>query len=157
MYQAKEKWLSHNADDPENDNFSRLDQLESYRASDGKFTFKLVWPQKQGKNHNHWRQATNPVASDTVEGYEAIEANFEASGWGGLQRSTRDEALLDGCIGNAMWFYAVGTSTDLWGGVPGPPPTGKRGRSEQKAELWVVEEPGTVAPQRQVLPADELR
>jgi hypothetical protein len=158
-YQSKADWLSHNANVPSSPNFSRLDQLEAYRARDGKFTFKLLWPQKQGTNFNQWRQSTNPVESDAVEGYDAIEVNFEASGWGGLQRSAREEALLDGCIGNQMWFYAVGTSTDLWGGIPGPPPTGKRGRSEQRAELWVVAPAGAgnLAGGSGVASKDELR
>eukprot|EP00959_Pyramimonas_sp_CCMP1952_P373724 7826878-Pyramimonas_sp.AAC.1 len=35
---------SKNAGDPGNDNYAILDQLETFRSGDGKFTFKLSWP-----------------------------------------------------------------------------------------------------------------
>jgi|UniRef100_A0A7S4G474 hypothetical protein len=42
-YLSKDDWKRYG--DPEEDNFSILDELESLRGSDGKFLFKIVWPE----------------------------------------------------------------------------------------------------------------
>ena len=61
-----------NEKDPNNDTFAILDKLENFRGADGKLEFKLRWPDR----NNIWFQESNPVTSDTVSGYEAIEVQF---------------------------------------------------------------------------------
>ena len=65
-----------------------LDQLESYRSSDGTFTFKLSWP---GSTYNGgaaldqvWKQTLNPVGAGQslttpVMGYEAVSVPYPAA------------------------------------------------------------------------------
>jgi hypothetical protein len=57
--------LSKNANDPTASMYSVLDTLETLRTqSDGKFTFKLVWPRAQDSwRHLTWRQGLNPTVS----------------------------------------------------------------------------------------------
>jgi len=119
---------SKNADDPANDNYAILDRLEEFRV-DWAFEFKLVWP---GKDEQHWRQTSNPVTSTDggVEGYAAIEAPYSQNAWGGLEYCSGDQALLDGSIGS-QWWFAVGTTWTLGGGIPGPDAW------VQKVELYV--------------------
>ena len=110
-----EEW-SINPDDPSATQFSILDQLEGMGRSpdgDNKFLFELYWPNLEGSPkgpRQMWKQSSNPVtgvAGADVEGYEAVDAPYTASNWGGLHRSSNPKALLDGNVG-INWWYAVG-------------------------------------------------
>ena len=74
--------------------FSRLDEFESFRNSDGLFELKQVWPNmktdlynnqwnkldlKDNKNYNHWTQSSNPFTTQkaTVNDFNPIEINFK--------------------------------------------------------------------------------
>ena len=135
------KWKSVNSDKPDGPNYSILNKLDnSYKGKDGKFTFKLVWPLRSGDNHNIWKQSTNPVTETTkkVAGYEAIDVKFTSQNWGGLESGylhggATPNALLDGSVNHAHWFYAVGSRVDFNGGMPGASHT-----AEKKVELYVL-------------------
>ena len=60
-----DEW-SRNSDDPANAMFSLLDTVESFRNTDGKFTFKLVWPRMVGRSTQQlvWRQVLNPTRAE---------------------------------------------------------------------------------------------
>jgi len=107
-----------NKDDPYNENYAILDQLETFRnPSDGKLELKMNWPDR----YNTWYQTSNPVtntgAKVTVPGYEAIKIQFNQNNWGGLESNnlTSGESLLDGSIGNGLFFYAIGYEGYDWG------------------------------------------
>ncbi|GMH67648.1 hypothetical protein TrLO_g9704, partial [Triparma laevis f. longispina] len=129
--------FSKNPDDPSNDNFAILDQLESLRGADGKFEFKLSWP-ADGLEDQHWRQTSNPVvgvAGGGVEGYESISTPYSGQGWGGLERS--GAALFDGStVGefSGNHWYSVGTYEDYYDGMPGPADV-----VISEVELWVMD------------------
>ena len=133
-YKPLQDWLRFSPDDRSGD-FSILDELEASRQPDGKFSLKLVWPQRMGDNTQTWRQTTNPVTQSQrnggVIGYERIDVHFTAAGWGGLEKGGAD-SLLDGTVGHSNWFYAVGSSVAKNGGIPGP------GTVETQVELWTV-------------------
>ena len=104
-YLPASEWQNVNSDDPSNPNYSILDRLgDSCKDDQGKFEFRLVWPQRAGDNYNVWRQSTNPVTEVTaVEGYEAVDVNFDESFWGGLENGhlhggDTPRALLDGGV-----------------------------------------------------------
>lgn len=108
-----------NSNDPKADNFAVLDQLEHFRI-DGAFTFKLRWP--NALKDQIWRQKSNPVTDEgKVEGYEAVDAPYNANGWGGL-RHGKGKSLLDGSanMDSNYWYYAVGATQEWRGGIPGP-------------------------------------
>merc|ERR1719273_2779871 len=115
------------------DNFSILDQLESYRGADGKFTLKIVWPRRSGKNYNIWKQTSNPVHS-AVSGYEPVEIHFTSQHWGGLERNGVS-ALMDGSVSHGNWFYAIGSRQQWGSGIPGIPGAAD---AESQVELWVL-------------------
>ena len=101
-------WLSVDPSDPSLPNYSILDTLDdAYKNSDGKFTFKLVWPNRSGKNYNMWRQSTNPVTETSVavpDGYEKIDVPFTANNFIGLHhtsssRTSNVYSLLDASRG----------------------------------------------------------
>ena len=151
-----------NPGDSDNDNYSILDTLEGFRESDGKFTLKLVWPERTGTNSQSWRQTTNPVfgTSGGVDGYEvrcrvtlpradgrrrpsyefhlfllqALDAPFTLNSWGGLEYSTRVEAFLDGSVPDGGWWYVVGANALYQGGFPGG------GSVESVVELYAMAE-----------------
>ncbi|CAK0892548.1 unnamed protein product [Prorocentrum cordatum] len=135
---------SKNAGDPGNDNYAILDQLETFRSGDGKFTFKLSWP-GSGAQDQVWKQSLNPVTSPgqqstrPVAGYEAVSVPYTGLYWGGLEGSSQD-ALLDGSVAFYYWWYAVGAFHSIGGGYPGP-----AGILVQKIELYVAMTP-TPAP-----------
>lgn len=125
--------LSVHADDPSSPNFAILDQLESLRGSDGKFLFKLVWPDS-GLGENVWKQTSNPTTTEEkVDGYEAVSIACSSDHWGGLATSSmKDSTMLDGSIGHHHWFYAVGASKGWKTGFPGGCT-----KPVQKVELYV--------------------
>ena len=84
--------------------YSALSTLDdSFKGADGKFEFKIVWPQKSGNNYNIWKQITNPITETktSVSGYEAVDIKFTSNHWGGLESGYRHggsnpRSLLDG-------------------------------------------------------------
>lgn len=133
-----DQW-SYNSADPENDNYAILDQLESFRNAEGKFTLKLMWPgDTDGGNSNDiniWKQTTNPVTATTggVDGYEALSVDSTSRNWGGLEHNNKSGSLIDGSVNHWQWYYAVG-SHKLWSeGYPGP------GETVSKVELWAMQ------------------
>jgi hypothetical protein len=100
--------LEVNSDDPDNDNYAILNQLEQFRSSDGKFYFRLTWPNANEDVTMEWSQTSNPLVEDVV-GYEPIDVPYTGRGWGGLEPSS--QALMDGSVLGTFksnWFYAVG-------------------------------------------------
>jgi len=139
MYKPVNDWMSVNPTDPGNDNYSILDQLDdTMRGGDGKFEFKIVWPKRTGKNFNQWKQTSNPVTASGshsgVTGYEAVDVTYTDRNWGGLEKGCKDQSLLDGSAKSAWWYYAIGTSIEWHGGIPGH--TDQEG--EQQTELYVL-------------------
>ena len=50
------------ANNPDDDNYSILGALsDSERGTDGKFHFKLSWPQNANVPDQEWKQHSNPV------------------------------------------------------------------------------------------------
>ena len=122
-----EEW-SVNPLNPSAAQFSILDQLEGmgrYPDGDNKILFELYWPELVGTTLGPgqlWKQSSNPVIGvpgAAVEGYEAVDAPYTGESWGGLQRNSDGEALLDGSTGS-NWWYAVGSRSVHEGGIPGP-------------------------------------
>ena len=70
-----DQWKSVNKNNPKAPNYSILNQLSDKHKTNGKFTFKLVWPRRKGKNYNTWRQSSNPVKDKMgAKGYDSYEA-----------------------------------------------------------------------------------
>eukprot|EP01045_Picozoa_sp_COSAG04_P022405 COSAG04_NODE_2527_length_3972_cov_3.396463_1_plen_1287_part_10 len=137
-------WVHYNADgDRSTEDFSILDEFETFRQADGKFTLKILWPRRDGINSNTWRQTSNPLTftPGEIEGYEPIEIHFTAAGWGGLtnnfdnpQACCAPSSLLDGTPGNANYWYAIGVSqAGAFGGGTTMP---EAGVEETRTEVW---------------------
>jgi len=104
-----DQW-SLNEHDPYNESYAILDQLETFRnPTDGKLELKMNWPDR----YNTWFQTSNPVRTTGVQGYEAIDVQFTAQNWGGLE-SNNQTTLLDGSIGVPLWFYSIGYFGSDW-------------------------------------------
>ena len=103
-----------NPTDPLNDNYAILDELEQFRHDDGRFYFRLEWP-----NDNtvyEWSQTSNPI-SEKLAGYQAISVPYTGQYWGGIEPST--DALMDGSINRPnSWYYAIGSHRKWKGGIP---------------------------------------
>jgi hypothetical protein len=131
FYQPADNWANA-LGAPEDDNYSVLGDLENYRGADGKFEFKLCWPQG-GRLCQWWKQSNNPLegaAHSGVQGYEGIEIHYTNNGWGGLEHGGT-ASLFDGTNNHGNWYYAVGSSGQWGCGIPG------RSECELQAELWV--------------------
>jgi hypothetical protein len=108
-------WNDVNVADPEDPNYSVLGFLatsgDTLKNDGAKFHFKLVWPNKAGENTQEWKQSSNPAiavaSSGGVTGYEAVNAPFTGSSWGGLEYNG-NTALLDGSVDSDDWWYSVG-------------------------------------------------
>ena len=139
----KTLWLTHNENDNTNNNFSILSTLDNtVLGPDGKFLFKIMWPQRAGVNYNIWKQTSNPIGDpaapsgpNAVVGYEAVIVNFPGEGvdtFGGLEWDSTPRSLLDGSVNHTNWWYAIGSTQPHGGGIPGGHPN-----NEQQTELYV--------------------
>ena len=117
-----------NSGDPDNKLFSILDQLEDYRNSEGKFHFKLCYPEltwgRDGKTCNEWIQSSNPYTDTTITGFEEIFLAFDLESWKGLGKNSNSNsnAFIDDSPSHGNWFTAIGAKS-YWGGsdtIPGP-------------------------------------
>lgn len=98
--------------------YSRLDCLEQYRQSDGKFEFLLEYPEIPDQ-FNRWKQTDNPATTEEVvgsavtlvNGYEAIHIDWSGV-FGGLLKhkgaNNYNRCLIDGCTNSKDWFYCIG-------------------------------------------------
>ena len=123
-----------------------MGQLEGLRGSDGKFHFKLCYPEL---NHysfpcNEWLQTSNPATESTITGYQGLHVTFGGSGYnhafGGLAVSppSVNETWIDATPPSWIWWYAIGCFKYHNGkpNIPGPvDSTG--GYSITKVELYV--------------------
>jgi len=147
-YLSYSAWINgYNAADPSQPNYSILNTLgDSYKGSDGKFQFKIVWPQRSGTNYNIWKQTTNPVTSTaSVSGYEAVNVHFTSNRWGGIENGQRHGgsapyAALDGSVNHGNWYYAIGSKQEWGGGIPGA------SSAENVVEFYVYGCPSTPGP-----------
>jgi hypothetical protein len=49
-----------------------------------------------------------------------MNTTFEDKFWGGLEYNANEYSLLDGSVSHSNWFYAVGSSQEWGGAIPGP-------------------------------------
>ncbi len=109
-----------NVSDITNDKYSILSKLEEFRR-DGKLQFWLYYPEHDGVDGgNMWTQTSNPV-TDLISGYVAIREDHTGNYWGGLEKSSRPNTLIDGSVSHSNWWYAIGSVTFYGSGtIPGP-------------------------------------
>jgi plastocyanin len=81
---SRDDWLSQNQVNKSAAAFSTLDQLEQYRRADGTFEFKLVYPDQGELNYQQWVQKSNPVTSNSVDGFASVDINFADAEFDGL-------------------------------------------------------------------------
>ena len=132
-------WVDHedvgskNEGNPEAKLYSILNQLEDYRTKDGKFKFKLCYPEltwgKNGRNCNEWYQTSNPYTEPTISGFEEIYLAFgrdtSLNHWGGLGKNIAGgpdySTVIDDSPTHVNHFSDIGCKT-YWpeGQIPGP-------------------------------------
>ena len=99
--------------------------MEKFRTGDGKFHFKIVFPELGGSNE--WIQTSNPVTESTIEGFQPVKLDYQLDGfnnpWGGLGLDTGTaRAFISDTPTGGNWFMCIGCQ-DWWGGsqtIPGP-------------------------------------
>ena len=126
--------LYKNPDNPNADLFSILSILDNYKGSDGRFRFKLCYPELtwgvDGKKCNEWYQTSNPATDTTITGFEkignlAFTKNSYLGPWAGLGKqspSSPDAAFIDDAPTEYYWYSAIGAYI-AWGSentIPGP-------------------------------------
>lgn len=102
------------------------------------------------KKYQRWRQTNNPTKETSSEtedtataiGYEGVTENLgkmnETDYWGGLtlsSTSATESAYLNGSVGNATCFYAVGVRT--WYATNGIPTSSTAGDSARECLLFI--------------------
>ena len=131
--------LNWNFELPDATLFSILDQLENFRRPDGKFRFKLCYPERwgwAGGRCNEWLQTSNPVTDTEITGFERISNNLIAFrsrlvngatvAWEGIGRSNDSSSgsLIDDDPTGSNWFTAIGAyrtgKETLPNTIPGP-------------------------------------
>jgi hypothetical protein len=136
-FSGQDEAESCNTDDPDADLYSIMSTIEDYRDSEGKFTFKWVWPTLSSstnpdfKNYNIWKQTDNPTEttqtgshSSITNGYEELDVTFDmkadGTGFTGLYKTqSTSSTRWDGDPGNC-WFFAIGSYSQWSYGLPGP-------------------------------------
>ncbi|MCP3978224.1 MAG: hypothetical protein GY716_02675 [bacterium] len=111
----------HSVQDPLSPRYSLLSRLEDFRSDDGNLELRLDWPgDPVWTGRNIWRQSSHPLDDIPVQGYVPIRIDYQLQGWNGLGFGNGTDSLLDGTAADGTFYYAVGTTTDWFGGIPGP-------------------------------------
>jgi hypothetical protein len=128
--------------------YSILSKISDRDKFNGKFEFKLIYPELN--EFNHWRQSNNPIVEEDdltkakATGYEPIKITWSGSNWGGLLRTKYHYSseclptLIDGSIGVKEWWFSIGRVKNCTGGegstttFPGP-----NGNRVKHVELWM--------------------
>ena len=130
-----------NVENPGANLYSILNDMENFRRN-GKLEFKMRWPDDYPNSDFVWRQETNPLEMQTVEGYQEIQIDesltTRMNKWGGLERTVlfRDReisTLLDGSARSKYYFFSIGQDDPWNGGLTGPHET----RPVCAIELWI--------------------
>ncbi|SVA38028.1 uncharacterized protein METZ01_LOCUS90882, partial [marine metagenome] len=117
--------LSLNSSDPDNDNYSILDQIDTYKNTDGKYRLRYLdtGDSSTAGRFNDWRQTSNfTTTSNSVSGYEAVSVYDTGSSWGGLcVNGYNSYSRFDGSPGSTNWWFAIATIYSTWDGgrIPG--------------------------------------
>lgn len=112
------------------DIFSVLTNLENYRDNEGKFNFRLEYPNLSGGTTYEWTQTSNPYTSaqQTVTGFTHISPGSPAANWGGLSpigdSQPSANALIDGQPGLTDYYFAIGATGQFLGSNVIPATTG---------------------------------
>ena len=109
---AEALWKNH--DDETRPLFSRLRDIEQFKDANGKFRFKLVYPEVPG--FIEWTQTSNPIAEKTIAGFkligeleDSILKNRESIWkWKGLGLGEEGKSLMEESTKNGMWQTAIG-------------------------------------------------
>ena len=143
-----------NADDEDADLFSILDSLDFYRGVDGKFLFKLCYPEFEGSTGGHcneWYQTSNPLSDSDITGFEKVKMEFEVRTHGetevfeGLGKNGPDSADHRSAISNSPlnghWWMAIGAyeGHEVIQGkteIPGPVEAVDQGQAVTVVELF---------------------
>ena len=111
--------LSKNPTDPNADLYSILDTLENFRDAEGKFTFKICYPEVTGFGGgrcNEWKQTSNPATESSITGFEPIGTlawNLNGNGqpWKGLGKnvaSAQTRTLIDDFPTSSTYWMSIG-------------------------------------------------
>ena len=116
LFDSSNDALKRNQNNPDALLFSKLNFLEGYRNKEGKFHFKICFPEIKGNNCNEWKQTSNPATEGKIRGFQKIKLAFPKNGaggsWGGLGRSElhSSHTLMDDTGSAPYWWMAVGAS-----------------------------------------------
>lgn len=122
--------------------FSVLSLIDNLKAP-GTYKFMLYYPE-MGKM-NVWEQRKNPLnctqanttSGHSVDGYNPINVQMTGEYFGGLERSTTSNTLLDGSTGHGNWWYAIGAYNEHPTAGSGTIPGGDTTNVTQ-AQLWLA-------------------
>ena len=127
VFSSHDEALNMNPGNPCAALYSVLDQLESYRGSDGSFHLKLCYPEKTGDGGSHcneWIQSSNPATDTSISGFSAVSLAFTQGGsanFAGLGRSPAGQAaLINDDPSGSTWYSAIGATQLYNNGIPGP-------------------------------------
>ena len=142
-----------NENSPGSKLFSILGKLEDYRNGEGKFRFKLCYPEltwgSGGSKCNEWIQTSNPYTDSTITGFEAVSLAFdvdsERNDWRGLGKNVpkwEEFTAIDDDPDSEGYFSSLGAYS-IWtqGSIAGPRhPTSSDGIFSfvTKVELYVI-------------------
>ena len=138
-----------NADDEDADLFSILDSLDFFRGVDGKFLFKLCYPEFEGSTGGHcneWYQTSNPFIDSEIAGFEKVKTEFELRSPGqtevfeGLGKNgpeSKGSSAVSSSPLTSSWWMAVGAyKGDGDTGLPGPVEAKDQGQAVTVVELF---------------------
>ena len=151
LFPSVESAKSYNADDPDADLYSILDQIENYRR-DGVFHIKLCYEELSSKFEfpcNEWTQSSNMLEESDITDFNPIRISFPESGIGGSfgglginQQGQRQHTLIDDLPNQGNYWYAIGCKSGNFGkGIPGPHP-----ETVVKVELFLYVRIGCLEP-----------
>lgn len=114
--------------------FSLLDGNDTFFKPDGKYLFRLTYPDNYNKDtyYNEWTQTLNPYLNTSVGTYSGIHISWSGNSWGGVALSTETNCTcMDGSPSDGTWYYAIGAYSPFGSGIPSWDSTSGR------CQMWI--------------------
>ena len=140
FFPSKHEAKNWNADNPDADLYSILDQVENYRKN-GVFHIRLCVPELASKYDfpcNEWTQSSNFVEEIEVTDFEEIELTMKGPSWqsfAGLALAPKRRHTLIASIPGNYWF-SIGCQAPYNWGIYGP--SGADPYEIHKIELYLA-------------------
>ncbi|XP_059097072.1 uncharacterized protein LOC131891494 isoform X2 [Tigriopus californicus] len=123
---------------PDDQLYSAMDQVDSFKSCTGDFHFRMVWPELG--YYNEWWQSSGPLATSGVQDYRGIAVRFPEKFIGLQARSGPESQMIGGDPADGLWSALGATQPTNGDAMPGPKNNLGNGINVKYVQLFVLKD-----------------